>query len=185
VNGRENGKVAGRESIVRKGKDRKMTRQQQVLNRTSNKTRRMTNNRHEADFAVGGRIGDKACETIDRRKCLGSAGEAAAAWYLEKKGWKILERNYRCRLGEIDLIALDGNVLVFVEVRSRSSASFGVPQESVGYKKQNKVRSVARYYMMGKKVKYQFSGCRFDVLAVKFNKESGKTESIEHIENAF
>jgi len=132
-----------------------------------------------------GKIGDKARERTDRRKYLGKVGEAAAAWYLEKKGWKVLERNYRCRFGEIDLIVLDGNVLVFVEVRTRSSASFGTPQESVGYKKQNKLRSLARYYMMDRQVKYKISGYRFDVLAVKIDRESGKTERIEHIKNAF
>ena len=66
-----------------------------------------------------------------QRKKLGRQGEDAAACYLEKSGYTLLRRNYTCRLGEIDIVAMDRDVLVFVEVRSRSSEGYGLAQESV------------------------------------------------------
>lgn len=117
-----------------------------------------------------------------KRKMLGRRGEEAAARYLEKNSCNILSRNYRCKLGEIDLIALDRGVLVFVEVRSKSSDQFGLAQESILRKKQMKLRQVAWCYLKaeGKTGK----DCRFDVIAVRFDRD-GLVCRIEHIENAF
>lgn len=117
-----------------------------------------------------------------RRKRLGQKGEEAAAHYLKNQGFSILCRNYTCALGEIDLIALDKGVLVFVEVRSRSSASFGLPQESVFRRKQHKLRQLAWCYL--KAEGKTGSSCRFDVIAVMFGEE-GEVSSLEHITNAF
>ena len=117
-----------------------------------------------------------------RRKRLGQKGEAAAARYLEERGCRLLEKNYTCVLGEIDLIALDRGAIVFVEVRSRSSALFGLAQESVNKRKQHKLRQVAWNYLIahGK----TGSSCRFDVVAVLFDEE-GAVSRLDHITNAF
>ncbi len=116
------------------------------------------------------------------RRAVGRRGEEAAAAYLEKSGLVVLEKNYRCRLGEVDIIAQDGQTLVFVEVRSRSGAGFGTAQESVRAGKQHKLRQLAWSYL--KKCGFASRPCRFDVVAVYFN-DRGELKSIEHIENAF
>lgn len=117
-----------------------------------------------------------------RRKLLGRQGEEAAAQYLENNGYRVLYRNYRCQLGEIDLIALDGGVLVFVEVRARSGDQYGLAQESVTGRKQNKLRQLAWHYL--KASGKTGSACRFDVVAILFDGEN-KVKRLEHIENAF
>jgi putative endonuclease len=117
-----------------------------------------------------------------RRKARGRKGEEEAARYLAGQGYCLLERNFRCPHGEMDIIALDGRTLVFVEVRSRATDNFGLPQESVGRQKQARLRRVARYYLAA-------SGghrgpVRFDVLAIKYGL-NGRVEFLEHIKNAF
>ena len=79
---------------------------------------------------------------------LGSWGELAAEKYLKKEGYLILERNYRCRIGELDLIALDGNCMVFVEVKTRQNQSFGLPCEAVHREKIRHIKRTAAYYLM-------------------------------------
>lgn len=116
---------------------------------------------------------------MDRRE-LGQRGEALAVAHLKRKGLRIETRNFRCRLGEIDLIARDGNVLVFVEVRSRTSREFGLPQESVDYRKQQRLRRIAQVYLQGRPE----TAVRFDVVAVLFDR-SGNLVHLEHIPNAF
>lgn len=117
------------------------------------------------------------------RKELGELAEAVAASHLRRKGYQILVQNYRCRYGEIDLIAFDGQTLVFVEVRAKATASFGKPEESIGFSKQRKIRAVARHYLV---TKWQRgSRCRFDVIAVEFDASREKVTRLEHIENAF
>ncbi len=111
-----------------------------------------------------------------RRLALGRSGEEAVVRRLERRGWVILERNWRCRLGEIDVIALDGDVLVFVEVKTRTSSMFGSPEEAVGRRKRAKLARVALSYVKSR-------GCgeralRFDVVAV----EGG---TVRHIQDAF
>lgn len=117
-----------------------------------------------------------------RRKRLGEKGEEAAARYLKKLGYSVLCRNYTCFIGEIDLIALDKGMLVFVEVRSRSSTVFGLPQESVTKRKQHKLRQLAWNYLLAEGK--TGSCCRFDVIAVLFDGE-GAVSSLDHITNAF
>jgi len=116
------------------------------------------------------------------RKLLGRRGEDAAARYLEENGYRILCRNYRCQSGEIDLVALDNDTLVFVEVRSRSCDRYGTAQESVTGRKQIKLRKLAWQYL--KAAGKTGCGCRFDVIAIMFDRES-KVKNLEHIENAF
>lgn len=117
-----------------------------------------------------------------RRKMLGRQGEEIAARYLEKNGFKLLRKNYRCRLGEIDLIAMDRDFLVFVEVRSKSGDEYGEGYESLVNKKLSKLRQVAWYYLKAEgKTKMN---CRFDVVSVRFDRD-GEVQRIEHIENAF
>ena len=112
---------------------------------------------------------------------MGARGEALAARHLKRLGYRILERNYRCALGEIDLIAIEGDTLVFVEVKTRSTVAFADPQESVGRAKQMKLVRAARHYLAGRGA--QDSPSRFDVLTVVWP-EGGKP-SIEHFPEAF
>ncbi|MDF2654299.1 MAG: YraN family protein [Bacillota bacterium] len=79
---------------------------------------------------------------------LGTWGEDLAERYLKKEGFLILERNYRCRIGELDLIALDGSCIVFVEVKTRQNQSFGLPCEAVNQEKIRHIRRTAAYYLM-------------------------------------
>lgn len=94
----------------------------------------------------------------------GSAGERAAAAFLEGRGYHVLERNFRCQGGEVDIVALDGATLVFIEVKLRRSLSHGAPIEAVTPLKQARVRAAAQTYLTCCGVK--FSSLRFDVIAV-------------------
>ena len=110
-------------------------------------------------------------------KILGNIGEAIAEAYLKKHGYKILERNYRLKIGEIDLIAEKDNGISFIEVKSRSSKKFGTAKEAVNFQKQFKIRKVAEYYLM--KAKKEYFYVNFDVIECYSNDE------IEHIKNCF
>lgn len=110
-------------------------------------------------------------------KVEGASGEFNAVEYLEKKKYKILEKNHKNRLGEIDLIAQYKDMIVFVEVKARSTLMFGRPSEAVDYRKQQKIRNIASLYLL--QHKKMDSQCRFDVIEV-----IGQSE-INHIENAF
>ena len=113
------------------------------------------------------------------KKLLGKAGEDRAAQYLSKQGYKILERNYRTRAGEIDLIALHQGEVVFIEVKTRTSNAYGAPELSVNYRKQQRMVKAALGYIKYKKL-HQMP-CRFDVVAI-----SPETEKeLELIRNAF
>jgi putative endonuclease len=115
-----------------------------------------------------------------RRIKTGKQGETLAAAYLEKAGYQIIERNYRCLFGEMDLVARDGRTVVFVEVKSRKSDRFGVPQLSVGLQKQKKLSQIALHYLEQKR----FHPCdaRFDVIAIRMRPEG---HQVELIRNAF
>ncbi len=107
-------------------------------------------------------------------------GEAVAVRHLEKMGYRILHRNYRTRLGEIDIIARDKDTLVFVEVKSRASSVFGGAKQAVTRAKQRQIWKNALYYL---KTTHQMNAkARFDVVAV--SSENQKT-SVEVIKNAF
>jgi putative endonuclease len=85
--------------------------------------------------------------------------------YLKEQGYVILEKNFRCRMGEIDLIAREGSYLVFVEVKYRSNASLGDPLEAVDRRKQATIRKVASWYLMKKGLSDRVP-CRFDVVGI-------------------
>jgi putative endonuclease len=114
------------------------------------------------------------------RSSVGKRGEELASAYLENAGYKIVERNYRCIFGEIDIVAEEGDTIVFIEVKSRRSNAYGDPQLAVGYRKQKKISLVALHYIAEK---HQHNrNARFDVVAVKIV-SSGT--AIELIKNAF
>ena len=96
---------------------------------------------------------------------IGAAYEEAAAVFLEKNGVRILERNFRCRQGEIDLIGRDGEYLVFFEVKYRKNADAGLPAEAVGTPKQRRICRTAKYYLYRKHYGESVP-VRFDVIAV-------------------
>ena len=107
----------------------------------------------------------------------GVEAEAMAAAFLEHKGLKILARNYRCRLGEIDLVAREGGTTVFVEVRSRGSSAFGGAAASITAAKRQRLLKAARHYISRQRVLPQ---CRFDALLIE-----GEPPRIEWLRNAF
>ncbi len=105
----------------------------------------------------------------------GKDGEEKACNYLKSKKYKILEKNYRCLYGEIDIIAKYNNTLVIIEVKYRKSAKFGKGYEAVNYTKQQKIIKTLQYYINEKNVKMPV---RFDVISIDDNE-------ITHIVNAF
>ena len=109
----------------------------------------------------------------------GKHAEEQARAHLEQRGLRLLERNYRCKQGEIDLIMRDGEALVFIEVRYRKSAAFGSAVETVTAQKQNRLLATARHYLQASRVT---APCRFDVVGI-----TGQTTEarIEWIKDAF
>ena len=117
---------------------------------------------------------------MNARKELGRKGEDIAARFMEKLGFCIEERNYRCGFGEIDLIASSGDYLIFVEVKARTAGQPIHPSYSVTPKKQAKVRQVGEHYLAHHpRITLQ---PRFDVISVVL---AGEEEKVEHIPNAF
>jgi putative endonuclease len=112
---------------------------------------------------------------------LGRIGEDAACAFLEEDAFEIIERNWRVAAGEIDVIARRGGVTVFVEVKSRTSAAFGEPEESVTPAKARRIRGLAREYLAGHPA---CGDVRFDVVALMLDSAGGVRE-IRHIPDAF
>lgn len=100
-----------------------------------------------------------------QRHELGKVGEDIVIKYLLDKGYKILERNYFCKIGEIDIVALDGDEFVFIEVKTRSQKMFGDPVDAVDLSKRNHIYRTAEYYIM--KAGIENRKIRFDVIEVK------------------
>ncbi len=115
-------------------------------------------------------------------KQRGDAGEDYTVRYLRKNGYKILERNYRQKCGEIDIIAQHGEYIVFVEVKTRSANFLARPYEAVDRKKISKIRKTAAMYIAQKGLDAYF---RFDVSEVFTDPQCGKVIDINYIENAF
>jgi putative endonuclease len=117
----------------------------------------------------------KANATQGVSRCTGAEAEERAVGFLKGLGYRVIDRNFHSRSGEIDIIASDGETLVFVEVRSRNTASFGSAGETVDFKRREKIRRTALAYAQIK----AFDGpMRFDVIAI----DSGH---IDHIPSAF
>ena len=114
------------------------------------------------------------------RRETGNYGEALVAEYLRKRRYTLIASQYRCRMGEIDLIARKGKVLCFVEVKTRSNLSMGLPREYVTPAKQARIRAAAALYLGEKGLDCPV---RFDVAEVYL--EEGKAPRIEYLENAF
>jgi len=114
------------------------------------------------------------------RPAVGERGEAIAAEHLLTSGWRIVERNWRCRRGEIDIIAMDGEWLVFVEVRSGTTLRFGRPEESVGLRKRRRLVDLGELYLQS----VSWDGpWRIDVVAVSMA-ASGLPLRVVHYQNA-
>ena len=116
------------------------------------------------------------------RKEIGALGERHAARALRAKGFRLLEANYRRKQGELDLIARDGDTLVFVEVRTRTSTAHSTPLDSVNAKKQEQVMRIARYYRRDRRLDECY--CRYDVVEVIATPD-GKVIAVNHFPGAF
>ncbi|MFV1951976.1 MAG: YraN family protein [Nitrospinota bacterium] len=114
---------------------------------------------------------------------LGRRGEDIAARFLKKMGYKIIERNFRCRIGEIDIIAFEKGVLIFIEIKTRTSDSFAPPQLSVNRLKQQKIINSALSYLVQKRI--TGIDCRFDIIAITSPADIKKGEKVTLIKDAF
>jgi putative endonuclease len=116
-----------------------------------------------------------------KRGDTGRLGEKQAADFLKKKGYRILETNYRCRYGEIDIVARQSNRLVFVEVRTKTDLTFGTPEESISYAKMQHMERSAEHYLQ----EHQADNLdwRIDVIAIELDADL-RPRRIEQIENA-
>jgi len=110
----------------------------------------------------------------------GKEGEKIAAAYLKKNGYRIIEINFRCPIGEIDIVAKEKNDLVFVEVKTRKSIALGYPEQAVGIRKQKKMSQLALWYMQKRKI--ADTNARFDVVAITLMPENNE---VRLIKNAF
>ena len=115
-----------------------------------------------------------------QKNTTGKEGEKIAAAYLEKNGYRIIEINFRCPIGEIDIVAKDKNDLVFVEVKTRKSIALGYPEQAVGIRKQKKMSQLALWYMQKRKI--ADTNARFDVVAISLIPEYNE---VKLIKNAF
>jgi putative endonuclease len=113
---------------------------------------------------------------------LGRIGEAAAVAHLEARGYRILQRNFRCPLGEIDLVAWQGAATVFVEVKTRSSEDYGPPFEAITRLKQRRLTRLAAYYLKG--TQRLDRPARFDAVSVTVRRD-GRIEAVELLVDAF
>lgn len=116
-------------------------------------------------------------------KALGDNYEQLAADWLERQGWQLLARNFRCKLGEIDLIALHDDSLVFVEVRARRNPRYASAAASVDRRKQHRIRLTAQFFLQRNRQWANFP-CRFDVVAIEPRQSPSET-TVQWIRAAF
>ncbi len=119
----------------------------------------------------------------DLRQRLGRQGERAAAVHLERRGFEIVERNYRTRWGELDLIGYDGERLVFCEVKTRRAGS-GLPFDALNERKRRRVRLMAGAWLVERRDRPHAAELRFDAIGVTIDAH-GKLATLEHLEAAF
>lgn len=121
---------------------------------------------------------------VNTRKKLGNRGEKIAAKFLRKQGYRIIEKNYHSRLGEIDIVAKENESIVFVEVKTRCSTDFGLPEEALSYDKRRRLSKLALGYLAHRRIKD--TNCRFDVVSILMdNNRANKVKHIKLIKNAF
>ncbi len=118
---------------------------------------------------------------MDDRAGLGRSGEQQAVRFLQRRRFRIVTRNYRCPLGEIDVVALDGRTVVFVEVKTRSDRVHADPEDAVNFVKQERLFQAARFFL--RQTRSEDRACRFDVIAITRSADDGM--EIEHIPDAF
>jgi len=142
-------------------------------------------------MTMKGTIAELISRLLGRRKAnasptarLGRKGEDEAARYLRGKGYKILERNYRVKQGEIDLVAFREGVLAFVEVRAQTEPPLIEPLETITRRKQRRVIKAAQIYATVKDLEQRDVSLRFDVITVIFDSE-GRRQNIRHLKGAF
>lgn len=116
----------------------------------------------------------------DKRKSLGKAGEDLAERYLKRRGYAVVERNYRCPLGEIDLIALDKRAVVFVEVKTRRVDTSGAPLEAVNAAKQRRLKRAALHYLSRHRLHDR--DVQFDVVGISLG---SSPPAVRHVRHAF
>ena len=116
------------------------------------------------------------------KDAVGRYGEDVAARHLERAGLRVVERNWRCPAGEIDIVAVEGPVLVFVEVKTRSSDRYGSPAEAVGATKARRVRALARQWLLDHPAAAA-AELRFDVVAVR--RPRAGAAAVTHLRGAF
>jgi putative endonuclease len=128
--------------------------------------------------AAGASLALVATVPGDRRQSLGKTGEDLACGELRRRGYEIVARRYRTRLGEIDIVARDGPVTVFVEVKARMGEAFGLAAQAVTGRKQLRIARVAADYV----VRHRLAGqpCRFDVVTVDFDGINPRVEVYTH-----
>lgn len=115
----------------------------------------------------------------DPRRSFGNTGEALAASFLQKKGWRVLDAQASSRGGEIDLVCLDGDIVVFVEVKTRRGSRYGYPEASVTPEKIRRILRAAHQYLTGRK--WEARHWRLDVVAIRATE--GESPEIIHFEN--
>lgn len=119
---------------------------------------------------------------MNANQITGTMGEKAACKYLLKQGYQIIAQNYRCRFGEVDIIAQDENLtLVFIEVKTRKSLTYGYPAEAVTRKKQKHIIYTSQFYL--KYFQRTFDNIRYDVIEIFIDEYNKKW--VRHIKNAF
>lgn len=116
------------------------------------------------------------------RRALGAHGEALARRHLESLGYEIVEQNVRLPGGELDIVARDGSTLVFVEVRSRRTGSFGTPTESVDWRKRRRLAALAERYLHSRRLGEV--PCRFDVVGITWS-AGEDSPRVDHVPGAF
>ncbi len=122
-------------------------------------------------------------ERSSARRELGDGGEEIVAVHLQRLGWSILDRNFRCPHGEIDLIAKDGEALVFVEVKARRGRAHGAPAEAVDARKRSRMLKTASAYLAQRSAGGAEPACRFDVAEVRMDPDGRAT--VRLIRSAF
>lgn len=115
------------------------------------------------------------------RERVGRVGESLATRFLQDRGYRIVDRNFRCSEGEIDIVAEQGGCLVFVEVRTRRSTGYGYPEESISYRKKRRLQAAAIRYLQSAGRTYKMY--RFDVVSIVW--ENDRPVHLIHYENAF